>query len=367
MNPCYTCGNTYLVPVAGMGMQPLAEHDNGKRYPLDLVRCSECKLIQLSAIPPQREVFRENHPYTTGNSKERQRHFRELAKTITDMVPRGLVVDIGCNDGTLLKAVHEISPRFRLLGVEPTNQVRRLTDEGFPGKQEFFTAKLAADIVAEHGKASVVTASNVLAHVPDPHDFLDGISHLLSAEGIFVTENHDWNSISRGLQIDTIYHEHLRYYTVASLTHQLAMHDLTVTGIEHIPAHGGSFRVTAMRERNDLQPRMWMWRKKMRALMESLRGPVYGIGATTRATPLINFADLGRWLACVCEVPWSDKIGQYIPGTLIPVVDEKKLIEDQPPFALVLSWHIADDILPKIRSMGYKGQFVIPLPEPEVH
>jgi hypothetical protein len=121
-----------------------------------------------------------------------------------------------------------------------------------------------------------------------------------------------------------------------------------------------------MKEPDGLEIKAQRARESLRELLSSLRGPVYGIGATTRATTLIHYAGLGQWLHCVCEVPWSEKIGTNIPGTLIPVVDEIRLKQDQPPYALLLSWHIRDDIVPKIRQMGYMGGIIIPLPEPRI-
>lgn len=364
---CDLCGSDdYLEEILNLGAQPLAENDNGKVYPLALMRCGVCGLVQLSCTPPQEEVFAEEHPYTTGNSRERRRHFEALARKLAPRLGAGdFVVDIGANDGTFLKALRSITIGVGFLGVEPTRQADKSGD--IPMLREFFTAKTARDIVAQvDQQADVVTASNVLAHVPDPHNFMLGVHELLADDGIFITENHDWNSVSRGAQIDTVYHEHLRYYTMATLTRLLDEHGLTVTGVEEIPAHGGSFRVTAMKEPADLQKMADRVKSRLQGILGAVDGLVYGIGATTRATPLIHFTGIQERLECVCEVPSSDKIGSFIPGTKIPVVDEGRLVEDQPPFALLLSWHIASDIIPKIRRMGYLGTFIIPLPEPRV-
>ena len=368
---CDLCGSVFFDQVLDLGVQPLAENDNGKRYPLALWRCEYCNLIQLSDTPPREEVFAKEHPYSSGNSRERVRHFGDLA---VDMLARRvpwladrrdlLWVDVGANDGTLLREVKKMAPSATVVGVEPTDQIRKA--EGFPVYQEFFSEKVAGVVRQDNGQAQIITACNVLAHVPDVHDFMNGVTGLLADDGVFVTENHDWNSIARGLQVDTVYHEHLRYFTLASLTRLLDDHGLTVTDVARIPAHGGSFQVLAMKEPVDLEGRVYAVRDKLRRLLGGLKGPVYGVGATTRATPLIHYTGIYRWLHCVCEVPWSDKIGQYIPGTLLKVVDERRLVEDQPPYALLLSWHIKDDIIPKLRDMGYTGKFIVPLPVPEV-
>jgi C-methyltransferase C-terminal domain/Methyltransferase domain/Putative zinc binding domain len=364
---CDLCGSDdFIEQVLDLGAQPLAENDNGKIYPLAVMRCGDCGLLQLSVTPDEREMFAEDHPYTTGNSRERQRHFAGLAKKVAPLVKADdLVVDIGANDGTFLNALRDITIGIGLLGIEPTKQADKAGD--IPVLREFFTLKTARDLVRDiDQKATVITACNVLAHVPDPVNFVAGVAYLLADDGVFITENHDWNSISHGGQIDAVYHEHLRYYTIASLSRLLDEAGLTGVNGGKIPAHGGSFRVTAAKEPRDLQRKADRARQRLRAILEAADGPVYGIGAATRATSLIHFTGIQDRLACVCEVPFSDKIGTKIPGTRIPVVDEKRLIEDQPPFALLFSWHIKDDVIPKIRQMGYKGTFIIPLPEPEV-
>jgi hypothetical protein len=349
-----------------MGSQPLAENDNGKRYPLKLVRCTACTLVQLSYIPLQEEMFPPDHLYATGNTNALAVHFARLAARLSSRLGfSDLVVDIGANDGTLLSGFLD---SVRCVAVEPTNQAAKCRDKGFRTWQQFFTADTAEDIVSVCGKAKIVTAANVLAHVPDPHDFLEGVLLLLDDDGVFVTENHDWASIANGLQIDTVYHEHLRYYSVASLSHLLARHGLIVDDMEKISVHGGSFRTWAVREQGDLAMRAGMAGMRLHETVRRARmkGPVYGIGATTRATPLVNYAGLAPYIDCVCEVSSSEKIGTCIPGTEILVADEKKLFEDQPPHALLLSWHIADDLIPKLREKGYKGNFIIPLPEARI-
>jgi hypothetical protein len=279
-----------------------------------------------------------------------------------------LVVDIGANDGTLLRAFAMFKGGLRLVGVEPTNQARKMGD-GIDVRREFFSPGLADALYKQYGPAKLITAANVLAHVPDVHGFLAGVTSLLSDQGLFVTENHDWASVAEGLQIDTIYHEHLRYYSLASLSYLLEMHDLSVADYQRVPIHGGSFRVTARKwQGRTLGLRAVAVARSLYGMLDSAAtaGPVYGIGATTRATPLIHYTGIAKFIDCVCEITGSEKIGTVMPGTTIPVVDEEKLLADQPPHALLLSWHLRDGLIPKLRSAGYKGKFIIPLPEPEI-
>ena len=216
--------------------------------------------------------------------------------------------------------------------------------------------------------AAVITACNVLAHVQDPHDFLNGVEYLLDDNGSFITENHDGTASpaacrSTRFTMSTFVISRWRPLSAA------ACHARADGGgpAEPVPAHGGSLPGDRDERTPGSEPPGGTGESTACGRScKPLEGPVYGIGATTRATPLIHYTGIQDRLACVCEVPWSDKIGRCIPGTEILIVDEKKLIEDQPPYALILSWHIADIIMPKIRQMGYRGEFIIPLPEPEI-
>jgi hypothetical protein len=365
---CGLCGCPELAPILDMGMQPLAErYGTDERYPLVLLECGNCTLVQLSYIADPREVFPPGHTYATGNTKALREHYSSLAARLSASLTRpDLVVDIGCNDGTLLSYFPAGLVR---VGFEPTRQAEKAEARGLEVWQEFFTAAAARRLRAELGAAQLVTACNVLAHVPGPHDAVAGIAHLLADDGVLVTENHDVHSVLDGLQIDTVYAEHNFYWSVTTLSRLLGDHGLVVTDVEKTGTHGGSFRVTARRQRTkDLQ---WRALEAAATLREKVslaatEGPVYGIGATTRATPLIHYAGIAPYLSCVCEVPGSEKIGLTMPGTAIPVVDEAKLIADQPALAVLFSWHLADSIVPALRSKGYKGRILIPLPEPRV-
>ena len=352
--------------ILDMGEQPLPErHDDPRRYPLALLECQDCTLVQLSYIADQREVFPGGHVYATGNTKFLRDHFAALAQQLGEpLEPGDLVADLGSNDGSLINAYRT---DLRRVAVEPTEQAWKChVDHTY---QEFFTAELAGKILADHGPARVITACNVFAHVPDPHDFSEGVRLLLADDGVFVTENHSLASITDGLQVDAVYAEHLRYYSVATLSRLLAMHGLTVTQAEPIATHGGSFRAYARKTRGDLDVRARVALIGLRALLNGIcreGRAVYGVGATTRATPLIHAAGIAGLIGYVCEVSSSAKIGLTMPGTTIPIVDESRLIEDQPGYALLFSWHIADALVPKLRAMGYKGRFIVPLPEPRI-
>jgi SAM-dependent methyltransferase len=368
---CGLCGHWDLKLLLDMGSQPLPERDDGRTYPLRLVECKKCTLVQLDYIVGQKALFRPDHPYATGNTRAMREHYAKLANHLywhSPLGELGVIVDIGANDGTLLTAVRDAIPSVATFGVEPTVQAAKARAAGHIIWRSFFTQVTAGEIALEIGAAKVVTACNVLAHVPNPHDFLRGVSHLLADDGVFVTENHDLLSITEGMQFDTVYHEHLRYYTIATLSQLLAMHGLDVYKTESIPTHGGSFRAWARKRKPDFAIRAAevSWRLNVLVAEAAEEGTVYGIGAATRATPLVHFTGIANFITVICEVPGSDKIGTCLPGTQVPVVDESALLADQPEYALLLSWHLADTIIPKLRERGYKGKFIVPLPEPKV-
>lgn len=366
---CGICRGKELSTVLDLGQQPLAERfDTDIRYPLRLVECANCGLVQLSYIVDATELFPPDHPYTTATSPAQSWHFTLLADDLAPLLlhPADVVVDIGANDGTLLS---KYPANQAVVAVEPTNQARKCREAGMATYQEFFTSDLARRIRSMHGPAKVVTACNVLAHVPDPHDFMIGVTALLADDGVFVTESHDFASISGGLQIDTIYHEHLRYYSVASLSRLLDLHGLDVVSSERIPTYGGSFQVRATKRQGNLAARAADAAEVLYSMLHEIAGEggtVYGVGAATRAVPLLHYAALAPYISRVCEVSASEKIGKMMPGTQIPIVDEIALIEDQPDYALLFAYHLAGDIIPKLKKMGYTGQFIIPLPDPYI-
>jgi SAM-dependent methyltransferase len=366
---CGICGNGELNLILDLGEQPLAERMemDAPCYPLGLLRCRDCGLLQLSWAVDQRELFPRDHPYATGNSQALRRHYIDLRAQVSSGLHLGdLVVDIGANDGTFLSLW---DPRQRRLAIEPTAQAVKCQGKGIPVEQEFFTAELAGRLRDEHGEAKLITACNVLAHVPDPHDFMEGVMTLLADDGVFVTENGLASGITDELQYDSIYHEHLRYYSVETLARLASMHGMQITSVEHIPIHGGSFRTRITKRQGELDVRAHRSASMLHSLLKQIseRGQVtYGVGAATRASTLIHFAGIGRYLAAVCETPGSDKIGHVMPGTAIPVIPDAKLIADQPDYALVLAWQIAGDLIPALKQKGYLGQFIVPLPEPRI-
>jgi len=229
----------------------------------------------------------------------------------------------------------------------------------------------------------------------DVHAIVDGIVEMMKDDGTFISESHYLVPLLDTLQYDTIYHEHLRYYSLASLKHLLEMHDLEVFHARPIPSHGGSIRVYAARRGTHkvqdsvrrmlaAEPRGEAMSRRLAAfrrdvvlsklrLMSMLRelkekgARIAGISAPSRASTLVNYVGLDEGIVdYVCEIPGSLKIGKCMPGTQIPVVEEARLFEDQPDCAIVFSWHIAEELVPKLRAKGFRGQLIAPLPAPRL-
>jgi SAM-dependent methyltransferase len=366
LDRCGLCGGPNLETVLDLGSSPptcamVSERESAElHHPLTLIVCKDCTLAQLSVVVEPDVVFPPDYPYSSGNSGELHKNFEDLARSV-NVGSMDLVVDIGANDGTLLSKFD-----CRTVGVEPTGQAGKI--EG-PSFNEFFSERLAERIVEQHGRADIVTACNVLAHVEDLEDVMAGISKLLQPDGILIAENHDLASVVDGGQWDTVYHEHLRFFSPYSFNALLERHGFGTVKLKKIPTHGGSFRTIAMRGRFLVPAKREYDFKKLakeahraRARLRTIARGVCGIGATARATTVINYCGLDvEDIEYVCEVSGSDKIGRYIPGTRIPVVDEARLFEDQPRRAVLFSWHLAGLIEPKLRERGFLGELVKPI------
>jgi hypothetical protein len=351
--------------------------------------------VQLGLVVDPRILFPPDYPYTSATTRILRENFAELYREVRALIgPKSsdLVVDIGSNDGTLLRNFQSGGHRVR--GVEPTDQGHRANEAGVPTDVAFFGRDAARQVAARDGRAAIITAANVFAHIEDVHAIIDAVVELLDEDGVFITESHYWLSLVETLQYDTIYHEHLRYYSLTSLRNLLAMHGLDTFHAKRIPTHGGSIRVYAARkgqrgpdqsvrdllalESTTLTPaRLAAFKAKVTesklgllGLLRDVRARgerVYGVGAPSRSSTLINYVGLDEGIVdCVCEISGSHKIGRYIPGTLIPVVDEERLFSDQPEHALLFSWHIADELVPKLTARGFRGRFIVPLPEPRI-
>jgi hypothetical protein len=402
---CQACGKTTLSSVLFVGYIPPVNTmpeigsvpDEQHAYPLELLSCGSCGLVQIGLEVDPEILFPPSYPYRSNSTRILRDNFADLYRNCREMFalgPDDLCVDIGSNDGTLLSNFH--NGGHPVLGIEPSRAAEDANARNIRTRMTFFNKKTAEDCCAEFGSARIITAANVFAHIGDVHSVIDGITVLLRQDGAFISENHYLLSLIETLQYDTIYHEHLRYYHLAALKPLLEAHGIEIFHVQRIPTHGGSIRVySAFQGRQKVRPSVAQALKaeeaaglldgralksfRRRVVQSKLdlyrllaevkrRGErIYGIGAPSRASTLINYVGLDDgMLDCVMEIDTSPKVGKYIPGTRIPVLDERKLFEDQPEYALLLSWHIADELVENLRRKGFRGKFVVPLAEPRI-
>ena len=401
---CQICGNSKLETVLSLGYMPpvnqMVPVGQAPRqlpwFPTTLLYCDTCELVQLGLAVDPVIIFPPEYPYTSGMTKLLRDNFAELyaeSSKMLGLTKDDFCIDIGSNDGTLISNFQKGG--HRILGIEPTDVSKIANERGIPTIQRYFGKEVAREVKAKHGAAKVVTAANCFAHIEDVHAIVEGIIEMLAPDGVFISESHYLIKLLETLQYDTIYHEHLRYYSVGSLKYLLEMHGLEVFHARPIPSHGGSVRVYAARKGTrpvqasvkqmlDAEPKgdamrkrlatfkydVMMTKLRLHALIRDVKekgGRIVGISAPSRASTLFNYVGLDEAIIdYVCEIQGSLKIGKCMPGTEIPVVEESRLFTDQPECAIIFSWHIADELMPKLRAKGFRGDFLVPLPEPRV-
>ncbi len=403
---CQVCGSKKLYKILDLGHQPPCDSLRWPRqldepetiYPLRFLVCESCSLGQIDYAVAAEELFFPDYPYRSGITATL---VEKLSRTAVSTLSRfafpsgSLVLDIGSNDGTVLKAFQERG--MRVLGIEATNIAKIANESGVETLQAFFNEDVATQIRTTHGPASVVAATNVFAHIASLGSIIRGVSHLLEDGGVFVTESHYVLDLLETSQYDSIYHEHLRYYSLKSLIALFKQYDFTVCDVERIDNYGGSIRVFARKGQghqvapsiaellaveeqaglygrevyDDFAAKVLKARQDLLALVLEAKKSgktVIGIGCPGRASTLMNFTGLAPDLIpYIAEQSTSLKLGLFLPGLHVPIVDEKRMFEEQPDYAIMLSWHYAEPIIRKLREKGLKSKIVIPLPEVKIY
>jgi SAM-dependent methyltransferase len=397
------CGSRNLQLVLAMTPTPPGDHyvtaeamnELQPAYPLDLVMCGECGLAQLGDVVDPELLYR-NYIYNTAISLGLVQHFDRYAEAVIARMeppPGSLMIDIGSNDGTLLRAF--ANRRFRVLGVDPAREVaQRATETGLETVPAFFSSALAAGLRRERGPASIITANNVFANVDDLDDLVDGIRQLLAPDGVFVFETGYFPDLVRQRIIDNIYQEHLSYYSVKPLLRLFPRHGMELVAIEHEPTKGGSIRgfvQMAGRRNATIGPGVLHELVQQETCggfdrPEALRGfaegvgrlrselielvaglcadgrTVAGYGASVGVTTLLYYFDMSKALSFVVDDN-PVRHGRFTPGQHIPVMSSDALYDRKPDDVLLLAWRYATPIMRKheaYRRAG--GRFILPLP-----
>jgi hypothetical protein len=363
-------------------------------YPAELLFCNKCKLVQLGLVVHQKILFPSEYPYTSSTTKILRENFYNLFKKIKkkfNFQSNDLVIDIGSNDGNLLS---NFKNDFKVLGITPEKIGKIAIKRGIPTLLKYFNLKTAELIIKKYKKAKIITATNVFAHMDSLDEIIKGVKRCLDKEGVFITESHYLIPLLTEVQYDTVYHEHLRYYSVTSLNKLFVKYGLQIFDVEKIPTHGGSIRVfCGYKNKFKVQKSVNNFLKKEKKYLnynffkkfekkvlsskldllsilskiKKTNSRIAGVSAPSRAATLINYVGIEKKIIeYIFEIPGSYKIGCYVPGTTIPVVAETKVDLNKFDYLLIFSWHIYKELKLNLRKKGYRGKFIIPLPYPRI-
>jgi len=398
---CRACGSKNLLLFLQLGPTPVPNgflkayhrHRAEKFYPLDVCFCKNCGLVQLAhAVSPK--VMFKNYVYIPSTSETMRNHFSKLAVNAikkTNAKEQDLVIDIGSNDGTLLKSFQ--LQKMRTLGVDPAeNLAKKANQEGIETICDLFTKELAKKIKQKYGKAKIITATNVVAHVHDLHDFFEGIKTLLSDDGLFISEFPYLIDLIRKVEFDTIYQEHLSYFSITPFEKLLKKHDLYLVDVKRMSIHGGSVRVfvskNSLKVGKNVKKLLQLEKKtgilntetylKFRRKVDKVRHElvqllwklrlenkrIVGYGASAKGNIILNYCRIGPETIDYIVDSISYKQGKYTPGMHIPIFPEAKLLKDQPDYTLILAWNFADEIIKKQEEYRKRGgKFILAIPK----
>ena len=402
IDKCQVCNSSKLNLVLDLGDQPLCDtlltkemlNQPESTYPLRMFWCEECSLAQLDYCVDGSVVFHPDYPYRTGITKELVEYLNSMSDSLIskyNLKSGDLVVDLGSNDGTLLMGFKKHG--MKVLGVEPTNIAKIANQNGIETTQKFFGVDIANEIKTKSGQASMIIATNMFAHMASIGEVVSGIEALLKDDGVFVFENHYLLDVIQGGQFDTIYHEHLRTYSLKSLIKLFSYYDFTITDVERGSRYGGNIRVyvtkgknrhvsenvtTLLNLENDsglyiLETYMKFAERVKKAKKDFVNflikvkndgKTVVGNSCPGRSVTLLNYYGVDtNLIPYIAEQPTSLKLGMFLPGKLIPVVNNEILIKEQPDYVILLAWHYAKPIMEQLKIRGLKSNFVIPLPD----
>lgn len=401
---CRSCQKNSLIPFLDLGQMPLADRFLNPaqlslpepHYPLEVVFCPDCSLAQILKTVPPEELFCDAYPYYSSFSPALLKHSRENALDLLNS--RGLgsdsfVVELASNDGYLLK--NYVEKGIPVLGIDPADGPAKAAEEaGVPTLNTFFTRELALQLRKESRGADVIHANNVLAHVADTNGFVEGISMLLKEQGVAVIEVPYVRDLIDHCEFDTIYHEHLCYFSVTALDNLFRRHSLYLNDIKRLSIHGGSLRLYVGHEESvgksvrtilaeeatlkvsevdyfrEFSDKVKNVKTSLNNLLSELKADgktIAAYGAAAKGTILTNFIDIeNNYIDFVVDRN-IHKQGLHVPGKHWPIFSTEKLIEDMPDYVLVLAWNFADEIFEQqaeYRERG--GKFILPVPEPRI-
>ena len=394
---CTSCHANKSELLIDLGLSAIAnEYPSSKSdspeavYSLQVHICKSCEWMNVSPQFEEDVIFKKNYAYASGVSETWKQHCRKFAQEFAlklNLGKNSQVVEVASNDGTLLKAFQNTGAR--LLGIEPTESVANIAiADGIETEINFLSENFAKEFINKYGHSDLVVANNVLAHVPDPNDFVRALKLLAGENGVISIECPDALNMIKLGQFDTIYHEHFSYITLRSLTSLLNRNGLKIIEVNEVSIHGGSLRVLATDvlsgfatsvhslpreiENSDIkvfQEVSYTRRRKLVDFLitEKLEGrKVIGFGAAAKGATLLNFAGIGRDLIESVIDNGKLKQGKRLPGTGIPIVSMENGLDENPDVIIILAWNITSEIQNQIQKSLWKGKLVSTYPEFQV-
>jgi SAM-dependent methyltransferase len=402
---CRSCGSTDAAMILDLGLQPLANNlltpaDLAKpepKFPLRLAVCKSCWLLQITDLVPPVELFSE-YLYFSSFSDLMLRHAREAAESYIvefGLNSQSLVVEIASNDGYLLQ--NFVKAKVPCLGIEPASNIAKVAREkGIETLEEFFGGDIATKLSVANRQADLILGNNVFAHAPDTNDFVAGLKKLLKPEGRIALEFPYGVEFIEHNEFDTIYHEHVFYFTLTALQPLFARHGLTIFRVERLPIHGGSLRlfaghagahaveasvakllaeekqkgVDSLTGYEGFASQVHAVKKELAELLAKLKKEgkrVAAYGASAKGSTLLNFFSVGAGDLDFVVDRSTYKQGRLTPGTHLPILPPEELLKRQPDYTLLLTWNFADEILAQqkaYRDAG--GKFIIPIPKVKI-
>ena len=403
ISECRSCGSKRLSEVFAFGSQPVADGlvradapVPDERYPLTLVRCSNCHLVQILETVDPKILFSDDYPYFSSVSPSLLAHFQESVESLIasrDLGSNSQIVELASNDGYLLKNYVEVG--IPVLGIDPAlGPVTVAREAGVDTLHAFFGRTLAEELVADGLSADVLHANNVLAHVADLGGFVDGIRLLLKENGVAVIECPYLPDLLASCEFDTIYHQHLCYFSVIALDNLFAQHDLHLNDVQRTAIHGGSIRVFVSKQtgrtsrvedliacEKDLgldtdapyerfAEQIHCVSTNLRSLVDRLKAEgkrLAGHGAAAKATTMMGVAKITNADLDYILDRNQHKHGWCMPGSRIPIVSPEHIKKCPPDYLLVLAWNFAEEIISEHAEYEASGgKFIVPIPKPRI-